>query len=276
MHSIQCVNNYAHKLMCLSDVSMENFIMLPLELIIYVAFVYIVAGFVKGVVGVGLPTISLALLAAVLGLKEAMVILLIPSLITNVVQALTGGRLYELTKRLWTFLLSLCFLTWFSTGVLVVADSNLLTISLGGVLLLYCGSFFSKIKIPKPGENEKWLSPLMGGLTGVSTGLTGTFVVPGILYLQSMQLKRHALVQAMGLSGSVATISLGVSLGGRGILDHGLVIVSCAMVIPALIGMWLGTRVRSKIDEILFRKLFFLSLSAIGVWIITSAVINLN
>ena len=250
--------------------------MLTLELIIYVGFVYILAGFVKGVVGLGLPTISLALLAAVLGLKEAMVILLIPSLITNVVQALTGGRLYELTKRLWTFLLSLCFLTWFSTGVLIIADSNLLTIGLGLVLLLYCGSFFSKIKIPKPGKNEKWLSPLMGGLTGVSTGLTGTFVVPGILYLQSMQLKRHALVQAMGLSGSVATISLGVSLGGRGVLDHSLVIISCAMVIPALIGMWLGTRVRSKIDELLFRKLFFVSLSAIGVWIITSAVINLN
>ena len=72
--------------------------MLTLELIIYVGFVYILAGFVKGVVGLGLPTISLALLAAVLGLKEAMVILLIPSLITNLVQALTGGRLYELTK----------------------------------------------------------------------------------------------------------------------------------------------------------------------------------
>ena len=120
--------------------------MLTLELIIYVGFVYILAWFVKGVVGLGLPTISLALLAAVLGLKEAMVILLVPSLITNLVQALTGGRLYELTKRLWTFLLSLCFLTWFSTGVLVVADSNLLTIGLGIVLLLYCGSFFSKIK----------------------------------------------------------------------------------------------------------------------------------
>ena len=132
--------------------------------------------------------------------------------------------------------------------MLVTADSNLLTIGLGLVLLLYCGSFFSKIKIPKPGKNEKWLSPLMGGLTGVSTGLTGTFVVPGILYLQSMQLNRHALVQAMGLCFSVATISLGASLGGRGILDHSLVIVSCAMVIPALIGMWLGTRVRSKID----------------------------
>ena len=250
--------------------------MLPIELIIYTALVYILAGFVKGVVGVGLPTISLSLLAIVLGLKEAILILLVPSLITNLVQALAGGRLYELTKRLWLFLLSLCLLTWFSTGVLIIADGNLLTIGLGVVLLLYCASYFFEIKIPVPGKKEKWLSPLMGALTGVSTGLTGTFVVPGTLYLQSMQLNRHALVQSMGLSGSIATISLGVSLGERGVLNHDLIIISCAMTIPALIGMALGTKVRSNIDEGLFRRLFFVSLSAIGIWIITSASVNLN
>ena len=250
--------------------------MLPAELIIYVAFVYILAGFVKGVVGVGLPTISLALLAVVLGLKDAMLILLVPSLITNLIQALTGGRLYKLTKRLWIFLLSLCLLTWFSTGMLVIADGNLLTIGLGLVLLMYCASYFFKMKIPVPGKNEKWLSPLMGALTGVSTGLTGTFVVPGTLYLQSMQLNRHSLVQSMGLSGSVATISLAASLGERGAFSQYLLIISCAMIIPALIGMGLGTKVRSKIDEVLFRRLFFVSLSAIGVWIITSTVINMN
>ena len=96
--------------------------MFSVDLIIYVVVVYILAGFVKGVVGVGLPTISLAMLATVLGLKEAMLILLAPSLITNIVQALAGGsQLYELTKRFWTFLLSLFLLTWFSTGLLVMA-----------------------------------------------------------------------------------------------------------------------------------------------------------
>ena len=250
--------------------------MLSVELIIYVTLVYILAGFVKGVVGVGLPTISLALLAVVLGLKDAMLMLLVPSLITNLVQALTGGRLCELIKRLWVFLLSLCLLTWFSTGVLVIADGNLLTIGLGLVLLLYCSSYFFKIKIPKPGKNEKWLSPLMGALTGVSTGLTGSFVVPGTLYLQSMQLNRHSLVQSMGLSGSIATISLGASLGERGVLSNDLLIISSAMIIPALIGMGLGAKVRSKIDEVSFRRLFFISLSTIGVWIVTSAVISLS
>ena len=250
--------------------------MLSVELIIYIFFVYILAGFVKGVVGVGLPTISLALLAIFLGMKEAMLTLLAPSLITNIVQALVGGRLYELTKRLWLFLLSLFFLTWFSTGVLVASDSNLLKIGLGIILLLYCASYFSQHKIPKPGKNEKWLNPLMGGLTGITTGLTGTFVVPAVLYLQSMGLNRNALVQAMGLSGSVATISLGVSLGGRDVLSNELLFISSSMVIPALIGMALGNIVRSKIDEDLFRKFFFFSLSAIGMGIVISAVISLN
>ena len=249
--------------------------MLSVELTIYIFFVYILAGFVKGVVGVGLPTISLAMLAIFLGIKEAMLILLVPSLITNIVQALAGGRLYELTKRLWIFLLSLFLLTWFSTGLLVAADGNLLKIGLGIILLLYCASYFSQYKIPKPGKKEKWLSPLMGGLTGVTTGLTGTFVVPGVLYLQRMELNQNALVQAMGLSGSVATISLGVSLGGRGVLSNEFLFISSSMVIPALIGMALGNIVRSKIDEGLFRKLFLFSLSAIGMGIVISAVSNL-
>ena len=250
--------------------------MLSVELIIFVVFVYILAGFVKGVVGVGLPTISLAMLATVLGLKEAMLVLLAPSLITNLAQALAGGRLYDLTKRFWVFLVSLFLLTWFSTGVLVVADGNLLKIGLGIILLLYCFSYFSQLKIPRTGINEKWLSPLMGGLTGVSTGLTGTFVVPGTLYLQRMLPNQNALVQALGLSGSVATISLGVSLGGRGVLSNELLSISGAMIIPALMGMAFGNIVRSKIDEVLFRKLFFISLSVIGIWIVISAVINLK
>ena len=95
-------------------------------------------------------------------------------------------------------------------------------------------------------------------------------------YLQRMELNRNALVQAMGLSGSVATISLGVSLGGRDVLSNELLFISSSMVIPALIGMALGNIVRSKIDEDLFRKFFFFSLSAIGMGIVISAVISLN
>ena len=107
---------------------------------------------------------------------------------------------------------------------------------LGVILLLYCLSWFLKVKIPTPGENEKWLNPIMGGLTGVSTGLTGTFVVPEFYICKACNWIGTHWFKLWGYV-SVATISLGVSLGGRGILNHDLVFISGAMVIPALIGM---------------------------------------
>ena len=63
--------------------------MLPAEPVISVLFIYIPAGFVKGLVGVGLKTNSLAMLATVLGLKETMFIVLAPRLITNLVYLVT-------------------------------------------------------------------------------------------------------------------------------------------------------------------------------------------
>ena len=223
--------------------------MLSVELIIYIFFVYILAGFVKGVVGVGLPTISLALLAIFLGMKEAMLILLAPSLITNIVQALAGGRLYELTKRLWIFLLSLFLLTWFSTGVLVASDGNLLKIGLGIILLLYCASYFSQHKIPKPGKKEKWLNPLMGGLTGVTTGLTGTFVVPAVLYLQRMGVKPKCTCAGNGVIWQCGNNFLR-SFSWRKRCFNELLFISSSMVIPALIGMALGNIISQKLMRI--------------------------
>ena len=68
----------------------------PPESVAIVAAVLLLAGFVKGVVGLGLPTVSLGLLTAVFGLKAAIALMLVPSFATNVVQGLTGGALKEI------------------------------------------------------------------------------------------------------------------------------------------------------------------------------------
>ena len=66
---------------------------MSLEISLYVLAIYCLAGCVKGIVGLGLPTISIALVATVLGLKEAMVLLIIPRLVTNLVQSIVGPSL---------------------------------------------------------------------------------------------------------------------------------------------------------------------------------------
>ena len=240
---------------------------MSLEISLYVLAIYCLAGCVKGVVGLGLPTISIALVATVLGLKEAMVLLIIPSLVTNLVQAIVGPSLNAILKRIWLFLVALCLFTWLATGIFVKTDPSILTFSLGLILITYATVSLANIRIAVPQNKEKWLSPIFGGMTGISTGLTGTFVVPGVLYLQALGLEKNSLVQAMGICFTTATLALGLSLGGHGLMSGDLTILSAVSVLPALIGMRIGSYVRHSLREPTFKKVFFFALLILGLWI---------
>ena len=214
-----------------------------------------------------MPTISIALVATVLGLKEAMVLLIIPSLVTNLVQAIVGPSLNAILKRIWLFLVALCLFTWLATGVLVKTDPSILTFSLGLILITYATVSLANIRIAVPQNKEKWLSPIFGGMTGISTGLTGTFVVPGVLYLQALGLEKNSLVQAMGICFTTATLALGLSLGGHGLMSGDLTVLSAVSVLPALVGMRKGSYVRHSLREPTFKKVFFFALLILGLWI---------
>lgn len=235
--------------------------------------VYLFAGTVKGVIGFGMPIVSLVLLATVLGLKEAIVLMLVPSLVTNIWQGLIGGRLRELLGRLWLLLTLACLAIWLSTAILVAYDGRALTAVMGGILMLYAVVALATPQVPPPGRHEVWMSPVVGILAGVSMGLTGTFVMPGTIYLQALGLGKNGMVQALGLCFIVTTLALGASLGGRQALPFELAVLSTVAVIPAMIGMILGKRYRDRLPEAKFRKVFFAGLVIAGGWIVLKSVV---
>jgi uncharacterized protein len=237
----------------------------------WIALVLLVAGTVKGVVGLGLPTITLALLTATLGLKDAMAILLIPSIVTNVFQMARGGAFRALCRRLWLFLVLLAAGCVLASGAVAVVDAVWLSGLLGVSIVLYAMLGLATPPWPKPGRREIWLSPAVGAVTGLLTGLTGSFVMPSVPYLQALGLPRDHLVQAMGITFMVATLALAVGLGGRGLVSDGTVTVSVLATLPALGGLWIGTCLRGTLSDRLFRKVLFISLVLVGVWIVIKA-----
>ena len=197
--------------------------------------------------------------------------MVVPSLVTNLWQGLSGGALGALLRRLGIALIAAAVCIWLAAGLLVGADRALLAGLLGLTLCLYAAAGLARPALPHPGRHETWMSPLVGAVTGALTGLTGSFVVPAVPYLQTLGLGRDALVQAMGIWFSVSTLVLALALGRHELLPASLGALSAAGVVPALLGMWLGRRLRGRLSEALFRKVFFWSLLALGGLIVVRA-----
>lgn len=233
-------------------------------LILAVAGAFLLAGTVKGVVGFGMPTVSLAVLAGITGLPEAMALLLVPSFVTNLQQALTGGHLKPLLRRLWSLLLVSIPCIWMGVVILAETDPDRLARLLGAVVMIYGAAGLAGLSFRAPPRAEPWISPVIGAVNGLLTGLTGSFVVPGVAWLQALGLDRNALVQAMGLLFAVSTAALGLALGGRSLLTPELGVASALAVIPAVAGMALGARLRRRLPERHFRRVFFGALILLG------------
>lgn len=246
---------------------------LPTDNLLIIA-IFLAAGMVKGVVGMGLPTLSLALLTLITDLTSAMALMLVPSLVTNVYQACTGGKIIEICRKCALFFVMAGLAIWLGAQALVRVDLPLLSGLLGACLIIYSAVSVVGTRLIGRWSNLWWVGSVFGVANGVLTGLTGAFVFPGLMYLQSIGLSRNELLQAMGILFTISTIFLAWSLSQLSLLTSDLSIQSSLAVIPAIAGMVVGSGIRNRISEILFRRLFFAALSLIGAVLVFNSVIN--
>ncbi len=239
-------------------------------MIALIAGTFFVAGLVKGTLGMGLPTIVLGVLAAPLGLQEAIGFMLLPSLCANLWQGLTGGALFELLHRFWAFFLLAIAGIGIGVSILAGGRDDLLLGLLGVLLCAYTGLSLAGRKLPPPAPGrERWYSPIAGGLGGVMFGMTGVFIIPAILYLQALGLRRDVLVQAMGLSFLIITVSIAVFMTGHRILSGSQVLLSAIAILPLAAGLVLGTKWRHRIPEERFSRVIMVALLINGLYLIT-------
>ena len=217
---------------------------------------FLLAGFVKGIVGLGLPTISLALLTALLDLPTAMALLVVPAFCTNIWQGFVGGHLALLSHRLWPLLLAAIPFVWVGAALSDMFETATLTRILGGMVVIYATLSFWSMPYSIPHPFQAWLGPLCGTINGVLTGLTGSLFLPGVMYLQSIGLSRDQLVQAMGLLFALSTLALGISLQETDRIDAGLWQISGFALLPALFGMHCGKICRVFLSGLVLRGLY--------------------
>lgn len=242
-------------------------------LLAHIAFTFLIAGLVKGVLGMGLPTVAVGLSSLVMPPAQAAALMVVPSLITNAWQMVAGPSLLLLWRRLWTMLLFICLGTWIGVGFLGASSSGLARLALGLALIVYAALGLIAVRLRVPVRAERWASPLTGLITGLVTAVTGVFVIPGLPYLQALDLDPDDLVQALGLYFTVSAVALLAALLAVGLYDGAVATTSMLALAPALLGMWLGQRLRRRASPRLFRLCFFLGMLGLGAHLAISGLI---
>lgn len=235
--------------------------------LVWIAAIFLPAGLTKGVIGLGLPTIGMGLLALLMSPVEAAAVLALPSLVTNVWQTLAGARLVAIFRRLWPMMLGVCVGTWAAAGLMTGLSAHYATIALGVALMLYAVAGLTAFRFTVRASLEPVLSPIVGAITGVITAATGVFVIPAAPYLQGIGLEKDELVQALGLSFTVSTLALAFSLAAGGVFVPGMIVPTLVALGVSLLGMWLGQLVRDRLSPTTFRRCFFAGLMMLGVYL---------
>jgi uncharacterized membrane protein YfcA len=237
-------------------------------LLLVITGAFLAAGFVKGAVGMGLPTISMGLLTLG-GMPPAYAasVMVGPALVTNLWQAFSGPYLRAMTRRFRSMMAFGFVGTLAGSGVMAGSNAKLAVFALGVVLFLSTAYNLLTVQWRVPRSREWWMSPIIGAVTGLITGATGAFIFPIIPYMAALELNKDELIQLLGVTAIVSSLALGIALGLRGSLSLAQTGAAAFALVPAFAGMFAGQLIRRHISERAFRRIFQFGMLLLGAYL---------
>lgn len=236
------------------------------------AAAFLLAGFVKGVIGMGMPTVSLAVLTMSMGLPAAVQIMVVPTLVTNIWQALIGDGFMRLVRRFRMLLAATIVGIWIGYTLLFRTNPKLMTAVLGAAIAIYALSALFNLPLLPKVRREHVASPVVGLTTGVLAGSTGNISMPAIAYFNQLDLPRNDIVQMLGILFSLGAATIGLTLASDKSYENELLAVSAFAVVPGVLGMFIGQRVRGRLSERAFKRALFGGLLVVGAHLVWKGV----
>src|SRR5436309_5391008 len=240
-------------------------------LLYVIAAVFLLAGLVKGVLGLGLPTVAMGLLAVSMPPAHAMAIVIVPAIVTNIWQTFVGPYLRDITRRLWPLMAGTAIGIWSSAGLMTGPYARYGTIVLGVLLVIYAIVGLSKFSFHVAPANEKWVGGIVGLITGVVSAATGVQVIPSMPFMQAIGMEKDELVQALGVFFTTATLGLTINLTASGLLTATTALPGAVAMACSFTGMFIGQAVRSWLQPETFRRWFLIAMILLGIYLAGSA-----
>jgi len=234
---------------------------------------YVVGGIVKGVVGLGLPMVSIAILLNFLPPLTVLGLVVAPILVTNLWQAARMGNMMQPLRRFWPIIATGLVFLFIGAEMIVILDTDVLFALLGTVL-----AFFSAVSLASPNmppltaKTEKWAGPLAGAMGGLMGGISTIWGPPITMYFVMLKLPKDVFVRSIGFAWFAFSVPLVFAYWRNGIVTGNVVYLSLYACIPGMIGIRIGEVIRERIDQSTFRKVMLVMLMLIGLNLIRRAV----
>jgi len=235
---------------------------------------FLAAGTVKGTLGIGLPLVAVPLLATVLDLPTAVALMVVPVLTSNIIQALQGKRKIETLRRFFPLLLTLVPGAIVAAQFLSSVDLRTGSLVLGIIVVLFSLSQLVRVQFEINKRQERYLNPAVGLVAGFLGGLSNLFGPPLIMYLVALKLEKDAFVTTIGLLFVVASATLYTTLAAVGVLTFDNAVGSLVAAIPVMAGVFIGTRLRSRIPQKTFERVLMVVLILVGLNLIRRALLG--
>ena len=238
-------------------------------LYLYFALVFCLAGTVKGLIGMGLPLVAIALMSILIEPKAAVPLVLVSGLVLNLVLFLQMGGLRKIARRYTALALAGAVSVWGGTELLFAVDQRIIEVLLGIVVCGYVAINVTRIPPTLPRVWEARLAIPAGLLFGLLQGATGSLAAPLAAWWQMLGLKKDEFVQASGYVLFIIVVPWAVSLVAKGAVTWEVAAISAGLLIPAGLGMAIGSRIRARVPEERYRNLILalLFLAGLGVFV---------
>jgi hypothetical protein len=240
-------------------------------LLMFIAAAFLLAGFVKGVIGLGLPTVSMGLLAVAMPPSHALAIVIVPAIITNIWQTFAGHYLRDIIRRLWPLMAGTALGIRLNAGMLTGSYARYGTIFLGILLVIYAAIGLRKFVFSVAPRDEKWMGGIVGLITGAISAATGVQVIPSMPFMQAIGMEKDELVQALGVYFTVATVALAFNLTSEGLISAATALPGSIAMATSFAGMFIGQALRSRMQPETFRRWFLIAMIFLGIYLAAAA-----
>lgn len=233
---------------------------------------FLIAGTVKGIAGVGLPMTALGILTLQTDPRTAIALAIAPILTANLWQFLTAGGALSAIKRYLPFVVVMMIGIIVTLTLTASASPAFLFGVLGATIILSVALNLTRWapRIPDSADVPSQLG--FGALAGILGGLVSLWLPAVLVYLSARQVTKEEFVRATGLLLFSGSIPLVFGFWREGFLTGPIAWVSAGMLVPTLLGMWAGSRLRHRLSEQAFKRVLMFVLILIGLNLIRRSI----